>query len=177
MIKFWLKLGCFSLLLFASAVFAAVDLFSKLTPLLAIERFGIYQPLGETDQSFNASSTAGYDSVMATRLLRQTTVIPLRRGLVFGFNYVLDDVTTSAEWVELDVKIRHPATVNYLGHESTGFATSSAARLKADGRYRNGFFYVLSEPREMVAGEWTITLSYGGQVSVSKTFTVVAAQR
>ncbi len=44
-----------------------------------------------------------------------------------------------------------------MGKPSTGFSKAGVARIKADGRYHNGAFYVFSERREMAAGEWKIS--------------------
>lgn len=159
-------------LLLACSVNAAMKQLAMLQPQMTIERFGIYESLKNTRQSFNAEATAGYDSVIGTQFKQQTAVIPLRQGLVFGFDYVLDHTAAGTEWLEVDVEISHPETTNYLGHHSTGFKTRSAVRLKADGRYHNGVFYVFSEPYEMVPGQWQITVSYDNAVSVTQTFMV-----
>lgn len=141
-------------------------------PTIAIEDFGLYTLIDKKERAFEAGTTAGYASVINARHLQQTTEVKVGNSTVFGFNYAITDTTVDSEWVSVMIEVRHPDTVNYLGERSNGFKKLSAARLKADGRYHNGAFYIFSEPYEMVPGEWVIRVIYGGSVTVSKRFTV-----
>ena len=160
-----------STLVHSSAV-AAVKAVTQLPVQIGITDFGIYHLSGATDSAFDGGTTAGYASVINTRLDKVTRKIPLQQQLVFGFNYTIDDCSTAAEWVPVVIQIRHPLTSDYLGQTSVGFSQQSAARLKADGRYHNGAFYIFTEPYEMVTGEWTITVSYHDEVTASQSFYV-----
>ena len=160
------------LFLLSGAVSAAVDKSAQFPIRMTIVDSGIYQLLDKSQQSFIADSTAGYSSVINTKLLSPDPVVPLRQGVVFGFNFAITDTTTDAQWVPVLIQIKHPQTTNYLGQRSVGFSQTSAARLKADGSYQNGAFYMLSESYEMVAGEWQIAVIYRDEIVVSKKFLV-----
>lgn len=142
------------------------------TPTIAIEDFGTYALIDKKERAFEAGTTAGYASVISARHLQQTAQVKVSLNTVFGFNFAITDTTVDSEWVTVMIEVRHPDTVNYLGERSNGFKKLSAARLKADGRYHNGAFYIFSEPYEMVPGEWTIRVTYGESTTVSKRFTV-----
>ena len=156
------------------SVQAAVEKQLRFPARLTIDNYGIYQLIETTQQSFTADATAGYESVINTRLLAKVKTIPLQKGVVFGFNYSIADASTQQAWVPVTIQIQHPLTTNYLGQQSLGFTRKSSARLKSDGRYHNGAFYVFSEPYEMVAGDWVITVTYGDEVIVSQRFKVIA---
>ena len=157
----------------ANPVSAAVGKVAQFPIKITIDDFGVYQLLGKNQQFFSADTTAGYSSVIDTRLIASGSHVPLRQGVVFGFNFFIADASTDEEQVPVLIQIKHPQTTNYLGKQSVGFSKIDSARLKADGHYHNGAFYVFSEPYEMVAGEWTITVTYRGEMTVSKIFTVV----
>lgn len=139
---------------------------------IEIQDFGLYKLLDTREREFEAGTTAGYASVISTRHLVETTDVPLKSGVVFGFNFVITDARADGEWVPVVIRVQHPDTVNYLGKRSTGFSKAGAARLKTDGRYHNGAFYIFSESYEMVPGEWVISVIYRDSVSVSRRFTV-----
>lgn len=160
------------LLLLPVQVYSLVNNNTDFPVRISLQDFGLYQLLDKSSPSFNADVTAGYASVIQTRLLHKTTSVPLKKGQVFGFNYSIEDGSANDEWIPVVIHIQHPATNNYLGHQTTGFTTKSYARLKNDGRYHNGAFYVLSEMHEMVQGEWLICVTYGDELVLSKVFNV-----
>lgn len=149
---------------------AAVDSAPSFPVRVSIENYGVFQLLDTNERAFSANTTAGYASVIATRLLTQTDKIPLQEGLVFGFNYVINDSQAQTSWVPVTIQIQHPETTNYMGQSVRGFSQEGGARLKPDGGYHNGAFYVFAEPYEMVAGEWIISVTYKNDNVVSKRF-------
>ncbi|WP_169714048.1 DUF3859 domain-containing protein [Oceanicoccus sagamiensis] len=170
-----MRVSVFLLLVFSSLPsFAAAGVDAPLTASIRIENYGLYQLLDKSDQSFNPESTAGYESVINTRFIEKTDVIALKKNRVFGFNYAINDPNTAEEWVVVDIKISHPLTTNFLGHQSTGFSRQSAARLKADGRYHNGAFYVFTEDYEMVPGLWVVSVIYRGEFVARQSFSITA---
>lgn len=161
------------LLMFVVPAIASVEHGGRFPIRIEIADFGIYQKLDTSQKAFSAKTTAGYASVISTSLVKQVEEIPLQKGLVFGFNFFITDHSTDQEWVPIKIKIKHPKTKNYLGKTAYGFTKPSAARLKADGSYHNGAFYVFSESYEMVAGDWHITIIYRGEITATKRFKVV----
>ncbi|MBL4826808.1 MAG: DUF3859 domain-containing protein [Spongiibacteraceae bacterium] len=157
--------------LFGSAwVNAVVDGDAYFSVSARVDDFGIYEMLSRSDTAFVAEATAGYSSVIHARLLEETKHVPLKKNIVFGFNYTIEDSTADTQWVPVIIRIKHPPTQNYLGHFSDGFVKDSAAKIKADGFYHNSAFYVLSEPYEMVAGPWSISVIYRGESVVNLDF-------
>lgn len=167
-----LRLSCLIIFLASSQVFSAIETGIKLEPRLSIESFGIYQNLNQTELSFSADSTAGYHTVIDTELLKKTDVIPMQPDVVFGFKYVLEDIGVDAEWVPVEFEIKHPLMKSYLGKPSAGFKTASSAHKKADGRFRNGVYYVLREGHEMVPGKWQLTVRYNSSIVATQSFVV-----
>lgn len=156
----------------ASLCFSSVESAPDFTPTIVIEDFGVYQLLDKKERAFKAETTAGYESLISARHVKSTQQISVASDKVFGFTYAIADATVNTDWVPVVLEIRHPDTVNYLGKRSNGFKKLSSARLKADGRYHNGAFYIFTEPYEMVPGEWVITITYGTSASVTKRFTI-----
>jgi hypothetical protein len=152
---------------------AAVDEDAKFPIRIQIENYGLYQLLGKNEQSFSPGSTAGYGSVINTRFIEQVKTITLKKNEVFGFKYSINDTSTEDEWVPVVVHIKHPQTTNYLGQVSYGFSEKSAAKLKSDGRYHNGAFYIFTEEYEMIPGEWTVSVIYRNEFVVRKRFNVI----
>ncbi|WP_101760412.1 DUF3859 domain-containing protein [Oceanicoccus sp. KOV_DT_Chl] len=151
---------------------AAIDAQIVFPITLQIKDFGIYQLLEKSESQFKADTTAGYASVVSSRLVKQTATVPLKQDQLFGFNFIIRDNTVDTEWVPVTIQIKHPSTNDYLGHQSKGFTKHSHARIKADGSYQNGAFYLLAKPYELVAGEWVISVIYRHEIVVSKTFQV-----
>lgn len=164
------------LFVFTGSASATVEHGGRFPIRIEIADFGIYQKLDTAQRAFSAETTAGYASVISTSLVEQVDEIPLQKGLVFGFNFYITDHSTDQEWVPIKIKIKHPKTKNYMGKTAYGFTKPSAARLKADGSYHNGAFYVFSEPYEMVEGDWHITVIYRGEITVTKRFRVVEGE-
>lgn len=160
-----------ALFLCAPAV-SAKELAGNYPIRIMIKDYGRYELLEKSATRFKADSTAGYDSIIQTRFLEATTQVPLKEGQVFGFNFMIEDNTVDVEWVPVIIQITHPTTRNYLGHSSEGFSQQSYARLKADGRYHNGAFYVFSEDYELKPGEWLIKVIYRNEMTASKMFEV-----
>jgi hypothetical protein len=135
--------------------------------------FGRYQLLQTTDRKFTPSATAGFQSVVRTRVLQQSEQLLLEQGLVFGFNYRIVDDHAGTQWVPVVLHYRHPTMIDYTGASSTGFSKQGFARLQADGSYQNGAFYIFSKEWEMVPGEWEISVSYRGEHQLQQRFDIV----
>lgn len=135
-----------------------------------VTEYGRYD-LQETQQQQPAiDSTAGFSSVVDARLLEQDHEIPLQLGAVFGFRFAISDLSAQTEWLPLEVHVRHPPITDHRGETRHGFVMQSAAHLEADGRYHNAAYYILSQPRELAAGDWQIAIFYRGQRLLSRTF-------
>lgn len=160
------------ILLLNVSVQAAVDPYGQFAAKTAINDYGIYELLEKTQRQFSANTTAGYNSVIKTRLLEKTTQIPLRKGVVFGFNYQITDHAVNKQWVPVVLEYKHPELRDFLGRPRSMFLRNSAARLQSDGRFGNGAYYIFSEPEEMVSGEWQIRVIYNGDVVAAKHFSI-----
>lgn len=160
------------LLSMSLSVQAAVDRHSQFAATMTMANYGIYELLEKTQRQFSANTTAGYESVIRARLVEKTTTIPLRKGVVFGFNYQITDHAVNQQWVPVVVEYKHPELRDFLGRLRSGFKRKSAARLQPDGHFSNGAYYIFSEPEEMVAGQWQISVIYKGDIMTTQRFTV-----
>jgi hypothetical protein len=131
---------------------------------------GRYRILQREPRQTGGASSAGYSSVVATEWLSESIRVPLQLGEAFGFRYRLQVPEASAEWLPLQIVVQHPPLTDVRGQRSRGFVIDSAARRDSDGSYRNGAFYLLSEPRELVAGRWRIALFHGGRRLIEREF-------
>ena len=136
---------------------------------------GRYRILDRESRPGANTSAVGFSSVIKTELLEASTEVPIRLGEAFGFRYRLQTDETAGEWLPLQIAIHHPPLIDVHGRQSEGFVIDSAARRDADGSYRNGAFYVLSDQRELVAGRWRIDLIHAGRTLISREFHLVPA--
>ena len=131
-----------------------------------ITEVGIYSSKVITDQTNIAGvKLQGLDEF---KLLLNTTNIPARVGVRFGFRYEILGMPANAPIISSMV-IRHPPIKN----STTGRTeTSDSYRLKSwmGKTYTSGS---LDEPSDCVPGPWTFEVWYGGKMLCEQSFLVV----
>lgn len=140
----------------------------------SIIEFGRYRLENLRERQYAAESTAGYSSVVQAALLEEGNRVPVRLGEAFGYRFAISDSQRDAEWIPVEIRISHPPIADHRGNIREGFVMRSAARRGADGQYRNAAYYILSEPRELTAGRWEISVVYHGQRLLSQAFDLIA---
>jgi hypothetical protein len=106
------------------------------------------------------------------RLLEKTNAVPLRKGTIFGFRWVLKGLKPG-EKEEVTYRIKHPSLTNPLGFKSQG-ADDRSFFIARQAEQKITSIYILSEDYELVSGSWTISQIYRGRTLAEITFKVAA---
>ena len=142
-------------------------------PTATIVEFGIYEVVMKGIQYKHNESTAGYaQEAVEVRLVEKTTTIPLKKGIVFGFEWEAQGLPDMP--IKIAMRVKHPRTTKPDGTVSTGFDEMLSFFPEKGRIERRGDYYALSEDWEMLPGEWTLSMVFEGRVLCEKVFLVVA---
>lgn len=117
-------------------------------------------------------STAGYATLGDLVITKQTEVVPLRKGIGFGFTWRAESLPSVVKVVYI---IEHPLITRPDGKQLRSFEESMEHETLG-GVLETTDCYMLSEDHELVAGEWSMTILYNGSPLVKRTFRVVSEQ-
>jgi tetratricopeptide (TPR) repeat protein len=143
------------------------------TPTATIVNFGIFE-VGKRGKKYeDKESTAGYaEEVGETTLLKKTTDIPLKKGIIFGIVWEAQGLPNIP--IKVAMRVKHPQTQKPDGTVSTGFDEMLPFFPKKGRIKERGDYYALSEDWEMLPGEWSLSIVYEGKVLCEKVFRVIA---
>jgi hypothetical protein len=133
---------------------------------IQIESFGIYSAGKVETQTARGNFGRKYKS-KKTSLIKQTTRVPVKRGLIFGFKYKLVGRPNGAK-VQLLKKVIHPPMRN----PDTGrtFTVTESRLTKKIGKTEmTGWSFRLEWA--MVPGTYTVQIFHKGHVLAQKRFT------
>ena len=134
-----------------------------------ILKYGIFDVVKEGKvKSSPDTSTGKIISKPTLSLRRQTHRIPLEPGVHFGYQYRLS-LPTATHSATLTRIIRHPEMVKPDGTRSTGSSREIRKRVK-NGNVFALDGYALTEPYELVAGEWVFQIWHHQQLLVEQKF-------
>jgi hypothetical protein len=114
-------------------------------------------------------STAGYAVPGSLTITKQAEVIPLRKGISFGATWRVPNLPKR---VEITYVIEHPPIPGVDGK----LVTTSEERVThetVDGVLEVTDCYELTEDHDLVPGDWSISIVYGGSVLAKRTYKVV----
>jgi hypothetical protein len=101
---------------------------------------------------------------------QSTTDVPAVQGIAFGIRYRIENVRPG-QTVVVEEIIRHPPI-----HKSDGTVISEEkttdARTGDNGSIDRKFFYRLSQPYEVVAGDWSLSVVVNGIEAIDEHFSV-----
>lgn len=134
-----------------------------------ILKYGIFDVVKEGKVKTSPDTSTGkIISKPTLSLQRQTHRIPLEAGVHFGYQYRLS-LPTETHSATLTRIIRHPEMVKPDGTRSTGSSRKIRKRVK-NGNVFALDGYALTEPYELVAGEWVFQIWHHQQLLVEQKF-------
>ncbi len=135
--------------------------------------YGIYEYGGKkyTVKSPNtAAGTVSYGDSQDIRLAIKTKIIPLTKGLIFGYKWRIQGLKDDRP-IEIMYRMKHPPIVNLKGVRSKKSDVPMQI-MPIGGAYEGIATYSLSEDYELVPGIWTLTILFGEQIIAEMSFQV-----
>lgn len=133
---------------------------------------GEYRPLAAADAA-RIENTDHEQVNGAMEFVEPTQELTLRLGAMFGFTWLATGFEPGVT-TPLGVFIDHPLMESPGRGRSNGIATRFPV-ISQDGRYRHALAWQLTEPHELVAGEWVLRLTCGERVLAEERFRLVEA--
>ena len=160
----------FTICLLVSFSIGCSSLKSKVTGA-NITEVGIYMAdITETNEDSNVASQIR-NVIDNQKLVRETTRIPAKKGIRFGFRYTIEG-EPEGETIYLDMKHKHPPI---KAPEQATPSTESTYRLKSwIGRTYTSF--LMEEDWEVVTGDWIIQIWHNGIMLLEQKFTTYEEQ-
>lgn len=141
----------------------------------SVIEYGLYE-YGGTKHTVTspdtATGTASYGDPEDMRLLKQAKIVPLRKGLIFGYKWRIQGLKDGRP-VDILYHVKHPPIVNLKGVRSER-SEKQIQVTPIGGAYEIVSSYKLFEDYELVPAIWTITILLGNQVIAEMSFQVVA---
>ncbi len=138
-----------------------------------ILQYGVCEPGSTTEKYAQPDATAGYASRGNVMISKSTDTITLRKGVGFGYLWHASGMPPT---FDLKYRIQHPPITRPDGKRAEMFE-ETVPHSSTEGEFETADCYFLTEPYEMVVGDWTMTLLVKDTVIVTKTFHVVEAKR
>jgi hypothetical protein len=155
-------------LLFATLIFVTFAAEAANTKTTVISS-GLCDQSKPEERYAQPQSTAGYATLGELHITKQTDVVPLRPGIGFGFTWRAEGLP---EVVKVVYLIEHPLITRPDGKQLRSFEEPMVHQTEG-GALQTTDCYMLSEPHEMVPGDWSLTIMYNGAPLVKRTFHVV----
>jgi hypothetical protein len=134
-----------------------------------ILRYGLCEK-GPEKKYAQPDSAAGYASLAEMHITEKTDSVPLQQDIGFGFEWRASGLPNH-DTLTFSYRVSHPRIVRPDGGVIT--ETTEELPLKVvDGAITSTDCYFLSEPQELVPGDWEIAVSYEGTLLASKRFRV-----
>jgi hypothetical protein len=122
----------------------------------SIGDYGVFEAMGDLDRvRLKASPSGAKLETDGVRYIDRTRWVPTRKGIRFGFNYEITNVTEGP--VEVMVLVSHPPIEKPDGTVSKGFKFKEKVPL-LEGKARGFTGYSFDHDYELVTGEWKFEL-------------------
>jgi len=115
-------------------------------------------------------AAVGHSGLMEDRpvLVSASRRLPAVQGTTFGFRYRIVGLPVHRP-LDLEIRVEHPPIVKADGQTST--LSRAVFEIESDdGSYENSLLYRLSQPGEVVPGNWTLEVRLHGQPVAGQTF-------
>jgi hypothetical protein len=135
---------------------------------------GSFRMLGDVN-SYSAplAATGKANEFDGAVLLERGSVFPARKGLNFGYRYVLHNEGEDRCGVDgYETRVIHPPMVGRDGKSHTESIIPTTFCFKG-GKAEDFVIYALEEDSEVLPGAWTLQLRKHGQVLLSRSFTLL----
>jgi hypothetical protein len=114
-------------------------------------------------------STAGYATAGDLIIKKQTEIVPLRKGIGFGFTWRASELPKR---VDVKCVVEHPPIIRPDGMRLESNA-ELMTHVSSDGVVETTDCYILEEDHELVPGNWSISIVYEGAILDKQTYRVV----
>ena len=151
-----------TLMVFSVAVVAA--------PKAEVLEYGYYEFTKGSERLANTTTTSGYVTRGAARLVKKTEKIPLKRGRLFGFRFKISGLDKAVGAIPLELVVSHPEMKKPDGSFSTGYRYNLDLALE-DGKVEDKTGYRVNEAFEMVEGDWLFEYRFMNKTLIKHTFT------
>lgn len=142
-------------------------------PIARMVDFGIVRLVGPFEKHTDPNTAVGYTSSGPGRSIfeKKTTEIPALQGITFGIRYRIEGISPQKP-VTVEEIIRHPPITRSDGTVLREERTTNEAA-PPDGVVDQKFLYLLREPYEVVAGDWSLVVAIDGRKAIEQHFDVV----
>ena len=145
-------------------------------PTVRVVDYGIVRLVGPFERHADPNTAVGYTSSGPGRSTfeKATRDIPAVQGCAFGFRYRIEGAP-DGQRVTVEEIIRHPPMRRPDGTMIREERTKEEW-LAEDGAVDRKFLYRLSQPYEVVPGDWTLTVTVNGKTAVEQHFNLIASK-
>ena len=145
-------------------------------PVARIVEFGTVRLVGPFERRVDPNSATGFTSTGPGRSVfeKRTTEIPAVQGTAFGMRYRVEGIP-DGKGVKVEEILRHPPLTRPDGKVITEERTEVRA-VPEEGVIDQKFLYLLSEPYEVVPGEWSLIVALDGVEAIEQHFNVVISK-
>jgi hypothetical protein len=136
--------------------------------------FGIVKLVGPLEKHADPNTAVGFTSSAPGRSLfeKKTTEIPAVQGITFGLRYRIEGISPRKPATVEEI-IRHPPITRPDGTVIREERTKNQAA-PPDGVVDQKFLYLLREPYEVVAGDWSLVVAVDGEKAIEQHFNIVS---
>lgn len=136
--------------------------------------FGVVKLVGPLEQHANPNTAVGFTSSAPGRSTfeKKTTEIPTLQSIAFGIRYQIEAISPRKP-VTIEEIIRHPAMTRPDGTIIREERTENQAA-PPDGVLDQKFLYLLREPYEVVAGDWSLVVAVNGTKAIEQHFQLIS---
>lgn len=114
-------------------------------------------------------STAGYASTGNVVIVKETEIVPLRKGIGFGFSW---RATGLPQRAEVKYVYEHPPITRPDGKGLEGFE-EPLTHFAINGVVTTTDCYFLSGDHELMSGTWSISVVFNGATLAKRSYQVV----
>jgi hypothetical protein len=138
-------------------------------PKAKVFEYGYYEFTKGSERLANSTTTSGYVTRGAARLVKETEKIPLKRGRLFGFRFKISGMDKAVGAIPLELVVTHPKIKKPDGSFSTGYRYNLDLALK-NGSVEDKTGYRVNEPYEMVEGDWKFEYRFMNKRLIERSF-------
>jgi hypothetical protein len=137
-----------------------------------IRNFGLYRATGKVEMVDAADTADGTALLSSLEHMEQTTVVPARLGVQFGYEFELGGIIPGTKHL-LKMRAIHPPIENVEGEMQTVSTAPFDVSETWITRYSNHITYAFNSEYHLIPGRWTLQVLYDDEVIISKRFRVV----
>ncbi len=156
--------------IFTAVVLLFVATVAGAAPQAEIKEYGYYEFVSEATRAMHPAATSGYVQTGEARLVKQTQRIPIEKGRLFGFSFVITGLNPTIGQLPVELVVTHPEMKKPDGTTSTGYRYTLGLKLD-QGVVEDKTGYRLNEDYELVEGDWVFEYRFMNKPLMVQRFT------